>query len=286
MPIKKGSRLWDPSRRVPSTHRASPVRTFVYEQLGLSKPGFWADWRKRTIEGPEPEGYQEEEAPEVSQGPTQYAPVKFHGDEPTAKKQFKNTEFQQEASTEVQKKNLKIGGPLAALMNKQSQTWFKENTLLSGFAMSAMGVMGAEKAIQNQQAAAFLRDKGQGEISYEGVKSLTQFYGMKAKERAIARTNRPFGASEPTNFDKMLALFEKQKPIYTAPTYKILTQGTTKLVSQVPNTSIGQLNVSQNGYVTNPTAPQKQARTTISGRLQTAKVNLGGSKPAVSKLKF
>jgi hypothetical protein len=32
-----------------SSHRTSPVRTFVMQELGLQTPGFWADWAKRKI---------------------------------------------------------------------------------------------------------------------------------------------------------------------------------------------------------------------------------------------
>lgn len=32
-----------------SSHRASPTRTYVMQQLGLKTPGFWADWAQRKI---------------------------------------------------------------------------------------------------------------------------------------------------------------------------------------------------------------------------------------------
>lgn len=268
MPIKRGSRLWDPARRVPSTHRASPVRTFVYEQLGLSKPGFWADWRKRTIEEPEPAGYQEEEeAPEINDPTKDYSLQEFQGDGPSKKKNFKNLEFGQE-NQQPSPSGGKVNTAWAPLLLAQSKAWFKSNPFMTS--SNALDLIGLERAVSNREAAAFLMEKGPDGTGLRGLSELGKFYGEKAAQRAAARARQPFGSGMPTNFDKMLALLERPKPIYKPPTFEILTQGTSTIVAQLPDYTIGQLNVSQNGYVTNTASPQKQAGKAIAGRLQSA----------------
>ena len=265
MPVKKGSRLWDPSRRVPSTHRASPVRTYVYEQLGISKPGFWADWRKRTIEEPEPDEYTPDEENEINDPSQEYHLAKWPEQEKAAKKDFTPMAMDMGTPQAAPQKGKAPQLAWAPLLRNQGQQWFKSNPLMTADSMS---VSGLEKAIVNQQAADYLDGKGQEGLGFPGLMSLAKFYGKKQQERANARENRPFGAGEPTNFDKMMDLVYKPKPIYQPPTFKILTQGTTTMLEQVPNYTVGQLNVSQNGYVTNPATPQEQAK---SG-LQAAKV--------------
>ena len=272
MPVKKGSRFWDPSRRVPSTHRASPVRTYVYEQLGISKPGFWADWRKRTIEEPEPEEFTPDEENEINDPSQEYHLAKWPEEKAAAKKDF-TTKFPEQAAAPASGGGGKHSGPAwAPILENQSKQWFKSNPLLT--TNSTLSLMGLEKAIANQQAADMLYGKGEGGTGAAGLLALAQFYGHKAQERAIARSNRPFGAGEPTNFDKMMALVGKPKPIYKPPTYQVLTQGTSKLVAKVPSSTIGQLNVSQNGYVSSRLPPQKQASNMIASA---AKLNTGTS---------
>ena len=284
MPIKRDSRLWDPARRIASTHRASPVRTFVYEQLGLSKPGFWADWRKRTIEEPEPEGYQadEEKAPEVSQGPTEvsqgptkYEPVKFQGDGPSKKKQFENMKFEQPAPAPPEK-GTKIGGDLAKLMDDQAKAWFK--TYSRGYQGSNLiDGMRAEGARDNANIAFLLHARGQL-YGASALKTIGEYFDKKIDADRRARANRAFGYGEPTNFDKMLDIFYRPKPPYKPPTYEILTQGTTTFVAKKLDTTIGQLNVSQNGYVSQNLIPQKQAAHAL-GKMQPPRNSLAANKP-------
>ena len=276
MPVKKGSRLWDPSRRVPSTHRASPVRTYVYEQLGISKPGFWADWRKRTIEEPEPDEYTKDEENEINDPSQEYHLAKWPEEKKTPKKDFTvKFEQEQQAAGPAKKKGPQLAW--APMLRNQGQQWFKTNPLMTADSMS---VAGLEKAIVNQQAADYLDGKGQEGLGFPGLMSLAKFYGKKQQERANARENRPFGAGEPTNFDKMMDLVYKPKPIYQPPTFKVLTQGTTTLLEAVPNYTVGQLNVSQNGYVTNPATPQEQAKTGLqaAGKVKKPKATLQGAR--------
>jgi hypothetical protein len=247
------------------------VRTFVYEQLGLSKPGFWADWRKRTIEEPEPEGYQadEEKAPEVSQGPTKYEPVKFQGDGPSKKKQFENMKFEQPAPPPPEKGHL-IHPDWAKLLNDQADSWFKGRGRLSGSSM--IDLMRSQDAFDNRNIAAMIRAQGDGNIDTQGVfKIMAQYWGQKQEQRDRARAARPFGTLEPTIFDQMVDIYYKTEPIYKPATLEVLTQGTTNLVAKKQGTSqgtsIGQLNVSQNGYVSSPLIPQKQAMQTLGQQL-------------------
>lgn len=260
MPIQKSARLWDPSRRVPSSHRASPVRTYVYEQLGISKPGFWADWRKRTIAEPETEEYTPDEENEINDPSQEYHLAKWPEQKKTAKKDFAGMNMDMGTAAGGGGGKGK-GIAWAPLLANQSQQWFKQNPLVGS---SSMDLMGLEKAIANREASTMLFGMGEKGKGASGLLALAQYYVAKTQERADARASRPFGAGEPTNFDKMLAMVAKPKPIYTPPTFEVLKKGTSVIVSKVPNQTIGQLNVSQNGYVSNPMPPQKKAADMLS----------------------
>lgn len=65
-----------------STHKAITTRISVYERLGLSKPGFWADWRDRIAAKTEEGPYTEEDTTPEKAGVTSmfdndWKPVKF-----------------------------------------------------------------------------------------------------------------------------------------------------------------------------------------------------------------
>jgi len=239
------------------------VRTYVYEQLGISKPGFWADWRKRTIEEPEPDEYTADEDNEINDPTQEYHLAKWPEQEKAKKKDFTPMAMDMGTPQAGPDKSKRTGLAWAPLLENQSKQWFKQNPLVGS---SSLDLMGLERAMANKGAAEFLYGLGKGGTGYEGLKNLAQYYVKKTQERAVARGNRPFGAGEPTNFDKMMAMLEKPKPPYTPPTFEILTQGTSTLTSKVPNYTIGQLNVSQNGYVTNSVTPQNKASNMIASK--------------------
>ena len=247
-----------------STHRPIPVRRFVYQQLGLSKPGFWADWRKRTVDEPEPSEFQEEKAPEKSQGPSLYVPyppVKFQGDKPTPKKgSFKNMEFAQEVKPKTKRQPRWFPFDWASMLEGQSKPWFKANQLLKTDSMSRAML---RLAVEKQRSADFLRSKGEKGKGWDGLKNLNKFSAALNVER-VGRNQalKQFGQVEPPNFIKTQEelKYRSKNSVYTPPKYQTSPPGARFVVSDY---TAGQPVASQNGYDN----PQKQAAKGLADRM-------------------
>lgn len=268
-----------------STHRPIPIRRYVYEQLALSKPGFWADWKKRTVDESEEEPFQELAAPpEMNRPSKEHRLGPFKGDPDAKKEKFKNDEYASPVTQEPTKKPPPTKGWIA-MGNQAAEFWLKQNPLMDSGSSTILESL--EKHRRAQDLYRFQQYRISRGIKEHESQTMAQFIILRQRERDAARAKRPFGYGEPTNFDKMVDLLHKPKPPYTPPTFEVLKQGTTQWVQQVPNWTVGNLNVAQNGYASNPTAPKNQAKAALAGRMNgpinvmaRQKLNLGRTTPS------
>jgi len=244
------SRTYDPSRRIESTHRASPIRTYVYDQLGLSKPGFWADWRRRTIKAQANEDLPDDEQAEKSDLPTNDNDLEMPTVEKGNPKKFKNMEFMQEAQAEAPKQRKWVdwySKPMGKMMQASADKIWKGNPLWTS--TSSLNLMSMQTAVFDERVAEASRA---GENVFAAIVRLS---AESHKWEAKVRADKPFGSLGETNFDKMLRLLQtrphtvKPAPDYTVKYTSVSSGGSTVAKAAPPETTQGNLNVGQNGYV-------------------------------------
>lgn len=253
----------DPLRKAlkaQSTHRASPVRTYVYEQLGISKPGFWADWKhKRDKE----EAGEEDDFSLPSIERQEWKPKT---------PDFKNYEWgdvQKRKPLEMDEMDMGGGGggaptgrgsaaatkqfknQLNSVVANSGKYLSQAHPILSG---SSSNLLAAEKigtSYALSQAFALALQKDPHAMLN---KVATEYYFNKANAAAVARDNIPFGHGLPTQFEQMQAALHKEKPKVKGNTKGVSVQQVQKQqVKQTPQLKTAvpqktQFNVKQNGY--------------------------------------
>lgn len=254
----------DPLRkalRAQSTHRASKTRTYVHERLGLSKPGFWADWKYRR-NGEDADGEEEDfSLPSIQQ--QEWDPTTPES------KNYEWEQVQKRKPLEMDEMDMGSGGGGAttgrgsAAATKQFKTQLNAVVANSGkylsqahpiMSVSSSNLLAAEKVATSyalSQAFAIALQKDPHAMLN---KVATEYYFNKVNAAAVARDNVPFGHGLPTQFEQMQSVLSKEKPKVKGNTKGVSVQQMQQqkikqmpqLKTAVPNKP--QLNVKQNGY--------------------------------------
>ena len=250
----------DPLRKAlkkQSTHQSLGAREAVYNQLGLSKPGFWVKQQRR-LRGEEDdsdEGYDplQQTAPQYQELDA-YKPKKWDWGQPPAKKKQAQLGYM-DMGTMAQGGKPGTGATRRALntqlLTATSNVWKslgKAHPLVTASSSNMLMTEKYSTAYALSQAyGAALRDNPMADMG----KVATEYYFNKANAAAVSRANVPFGHGEPTQFEKMQAMLAKPKPIIKGNTgSKGVQQAKAKQAPQLKSASQNktQFNVKQNGY--------------------------------------
>lgn len=245
-----------------STHKELGARLSVYDRLGISQPGFWVHQGKRKVEEPDDDF-----------NPLEKTAPQYEGLQPLEPKEYDwgtspRRTTSAPASAPPAAPAAAGGGSggmrmpnLAANLKQQSNYWFANNRTATagGRSISALDVGAAQRAIQMSEISSMLEGKGMQDISQKGLLAVSQYYLVKAADRAVARDNIPFGHGLPTQFEEMQAalgarakLKPKAKGNTGGQTVQQILQGKVSqgfaVRSPTGGVSKPQLNVKQNGY--------------------------------------